>query len=160
MSGWYDHVKAPRFHRALWVVGTSAAGKSTMARAFAAEAGVSVLECGHWIRDMHHPDCGPAELTATTLSILGKDERHFSRLIHEALAAHPRLVVAGSRNPIDFIDNFDVTRDSLVLLGTETFKPLTGFEQAGVATIVAYSRFILECGIIPRDRVVIAEPST
>lgn len=158
MKTWYAHVKQPPFDRALWIVGSSAAGKSTISRAISIAMNIPVCEAGRWIREMHRLDATVDELTATTLKILGRDERYFSRLIAEDLARHPRCIISGSRNPIDFVDNFNVHRDAVMFLGTATFPAQTGFERAGVNAILAYTEFLLLSGSIKDDNIVKVEP--
>jgi len=159
---WYEHLKAPEFNRVLWVLGATHSGKSTVARRIAAETGAVHMEGSKWIRQMHSPDCGVAELTATAMSILEKDERHFSRLICQDIGleveAGRRVVFAGSRNPFDFVDNFDVSTDAAVVVGSLSCPPQTTFEEFGLEAIDAHLRFMVATGILPKARVVCVEP--
>ena len=160
---WYEHLKVPQFDRVLWVLGTTHSGKSTVARKVAAETGARHLEGSKWVRQMHSPDCGVAELTATAMSILHKDERYFSKLIHDDLKMATRMpgervVFAGSRNPFDFVDNFDVSRDAIVMVGTESCPPQSVFEQFGLEAIRAHVRFMLATGLLLERQVASAEP--
>ncbi len=160
---WYEHLKVPEFRRVLWVLGTTHSGKSTVARKIAAETGAIHLEGSKWVRQMHAPDCGVAELTATAMSILHKDERYFSRLIREDLERGTRepgsrVVFAGSRNPFDFVDNFDVQNDAAILVGVESCPPQSVFEEFGLEAIRAHLRFVQATGLVLSNRVVSVEP--
>lgn len=158
---WYEHLKAPEFRRVLWVLGTTHSGKSTVARMIAAETGARHLEGSKWVRQMHHSDAGVAELTATAMSILHKDERYFSKLIHGDLqlaSRSSRVVFAGSRNPFDFVDNFDLSQDAIVMVGTESCPPQSTFEQFGLEAIRAHVRFMLATGLLLERQVVSVEP--
>lgn len=158
MNGWYDHVNSPAFKRTLWVIGPSTVGKSTFALSVAAMEGVPLLEAGFWARSMCSPNATVAELTSMSLAVLRSDERYFSKLIGAELAKQERSVLAGSRNPIDFIDNFNVLRDAVVFLGLSTVTARSAFEETGTATIASYVRFLLCGGLIEPGAVVVAEP--
>lgn len=160
---WYDHLQVPKFHRVLWVLGNTHSGKSTVARKIAAETGATHLEGSKWVRQMHSPDCGVAELTATAMSILHKDERYFSKLIREDLERATRepgsrVVFAGSRNPIDFVDNFDVTRDAIVMVGAKGCPPQSDFERFGLGAILMHVAFLVGTGLILESQFASVEP--
>lgn len=158
VKDWYNTSTIPTFRRALWIIGTSAAGKSTFSKTIADREETSILEAGRWAREMHCEGTDVSVMTATTLSILGKDERYFSRLINQELSKHDRLIVTGARNPIDFVDNFDVKRDGVVFLGTNAFPPQTDFEHVGVDAIKLHVAFMISCGLLPPTRVESLEP--
>lgn len=157
MNDWYSHVASPPFHRVMWVIGTTASGKSTFARKVAALAGVGLVEAGGWARQAL-PHGTVQQLTEYSMTRLRGDHRCGSRYVAQELSRLGTCVVAGSRNPIDFVDNFDPMLDAAVLLGMKAFPPSTDFERTGVKTIRAYLEFLVTCGITRPDQVVEAEP--
>lgn len=157
MSDWYAHLDVPQFHRTLWVVGSTASGKSTFARRAAETLGIGLVEAGGWTRKAL-PGATVQQLTEYSMSRLRADQRHGSRYVAAEQDRLGTCVVAGSRNPVDFVDNFDPVLDTVVFLGLRAFPPATDFERTGVEAIHAYTRFLVTCGMTRPEQVVEVEP--
>jgi hypothetical protein len=148
----------PIFYRALWIIGMSGIGKSTLATRLAKEGNYEIVECGKEIRSMHHKNAGVAELTATTLSLLEKDHRYFSKVIKNDLnriheAKDNKSIVVGCRNPTDFVDNFHPKNDAIIFLGLNENEPFSSFEANGIEAIVIYVSFLKSQGIIKESQI-------
>lgn len=157
MTDWYAHVAVPPFHRVLWVVGSTASGKSTFAKKAAELSGIGLVEAGGWARKVL-PHGSVEQLTEFSMARLRGDHRCGSRYVTQEQSRLGTCVVAGSRNPIDFIDNFDPVLDAAVILGLQAFPPATEFERTGVDAIQAYLRFLVACGMSRSEQYVVAEP--
>lgn len=157
MTDWYSHVAVPQFHRVLWVVGSTASGKSTFARKAAEQLGVGLVEAGGWARKAL-PNGSVQQLTELSMARLRGDHRYGSRYVASELELRCPCVVAGSRNPTDFVDGFDPVLDAAVILGLQSFPPVTEFERTGIEAIQAYLRFLIACGMTREEQYVVAEP--
>lgn len=157
MIEWYDHVAVPQFHRVLWVVGSTASGKSTFAKRVSQLLGIGLVEAGSWARKAL-PHGSVDQLTEYSMSRLRGDSRYGSRYVEQELSRFGTCVVAGSRNPIDFVDNFHPTLDTAIVMGPKTFPPVTDFERTGIEAIQSYLRFLVACGMSRDEQYVIIEP--
>lgn len=147
----YDLSK-PWFSRALWIIGNSACGKSTFAKQIKSDE-ETILECGKFVRDLHSPDATVFELTATTYSMLGKDHKHFSKKIEDALKDQKNVIVVGARNPTDFVHNFRPKSDGVVFLDGIDYLASTDFECYGIKAIKAYVDFLIAINQVSMNQV-------
>lgn len=155
---WYTICRPPKFDRALWIIGATGTGKSTLAKSMAEESGAKVLECGSFIRSMMSPDATTKELTASSLAILDNDCRYFAKRIGDSLDDLEddggQVIVAGCRNPIDFATNFNPKTDSVIFLEAEASKLATDFEEKGIGSIKTILIFLREMGLVKSRQIV------
>ncbi len=159
------------YDRAVWVMGPTGSGKSTYAKRLQARwpKDTHILECGSFVREMHGPGATAEELTATTYACLDKDPRHFSKLIRNKINVLTRVdrahfiarcsmaIIVGARNPLDFIDNFEIGKDGIIFLNG--FEPKTDFERLGLDAIRKHVEFMVEVNILAKRQVLFLEPN-
>ena len=155
---WYKHLVVPPFTRALWVIGPTASGKSTWAKEVGSVLEIELLECGKWARAMAGATASTEYITNASMTAIRKNNRLFSDKIREELASRTQSIVVGSRNPIDFVDNFVPATDAVVFLETGIVAGQTIFEDMGIKAIIAYVKFLYSTKMIERDRIAFAEP--
>lgn len=148
----------PAFTRALWVIGPTGSGKSTFAKDVGCLLDIPLLECGKWSREMVGPNASVEYITNASLNALKENNRLFSNKIKEELASRPTSIVVGSRNPIDFVDNFNPKTDAVIFLETAMLKGKTVFETTGIQTIISFVTFLCSSGLLAREQVIFSEP--
>lgn len=156
---WYKHLVIPPFTRALWVIGPTGSGKSTWAKEVGSTLDIPLLECGKWAREMAGPTASTEYITNASLTAIKKNNRLFSDKIKEELASRKESIVVGSRNPIDFVDNFVPETDAVVFLETGIRRGDTMFEGMGIKAIIAYVKFLYSTKMLERDCIGFAEPN-
>lgn len=160
-STWYDLSLLPKYNRALWIVGPTGTGKSTLAetiqRVGSPFYGVEVLECGSFAR-ISAARAGVVRtveaITAHAIGRLAENHFVFANDICDELEGNggdERVVVVGARNPTDFVLNFEPLYDAAVFLSGEG---ATAFERTGIEAIRAYLRFLLAVDLLDAEQVV------
>jgi hypothetical protein len=172
---WYKLDALPRFDRALWILGPTGSGKSTLAKQILAlpvyqeerenpfDGGLAILECGRFARALAPKGASAQVLAACSCDALDKDVRFFSRKIGRALKAHgqrsQQVLVVGARNPIDFLDHFDVKRDAVLSLpDAGRARRLSAFETQGLEAIHKAIHFLSSNGLLTRGQWASAVP--
>lgn len=156
---WYKHLVVPPFTRALWVIGPTSSGKSTLAKEWGSVLEIELLECGKWAREMAGPTASTEYITNASVTGLRKNNRLFSEKIKRELASRTQSIVVGCRNPIDFVDNFVPATDAVVFLETGLVAGATLFEDTGIKAILAFVKFLYSTKMLERDCVAFAEPN-
>jgi hypothetical protein len=143
----------------IFVIGTSGAGKTPVARQVADALGVPHVAASAWVRRVFPPlgadasarerDEQVAAMTRFSIEELRADPFVCLRSLDGQLASD--CVVEGMRNPFDLVHAFDPRTDLAVFL-TRADNPVapTEFER-GVGVIRAYLAWLRASGIAPRE---------
>lgn len=136
----------------IWIIGPSRSGKSRLAENVAHVFGLPIVETGLICRDFCIPGAEYEVLADFAAELLQKDLRYFSwRILKETQGRE--AVVVGARNPVDFIECFDPTKDGVLLLEAGII-PKPGFDTEGIDSIKAILKFFLSLGIVKQSQVV------
>lgn len=134
----------------IWIIGPSASGKSTLAAQLSERLDIPVVEAGSFARQ-EWPGISRELMTEKVMERLSHDHRYFTSRIWSA-TNDKEVIVAGIRNPVDFVECFD-PKDRVLLLDAE-IPYATVFEDTGIAAIRAILMFYLKVGIVQQWQVV------
>ena len=137
-----------------FVLGYTGVGKTTLGLKL---PGNHIAGSG-WLKKYSQPNFSSKKdrtefLTDLTLKELVREPLIASNWVISQLDINKDNVIDGIRNPADFINLFDSTRDEVVWVINNNIKPMNSFEQQGLAVIRDYLMFLSEHGIIEQNQI-------
>lgn len=140
----------------IWIIGATDSGKSTLAKRIAKQEQLPIIEMGEFVRSISVPNANYMQLVKTAEEVLQQDYRYFSKLLKTKLREINRTIIVGTRNPIDFVDNYN-PNDKIIILVS---KAQVGFEQDGLDAITKIIYFLdSTTQVIPEYNVEILNPN-
>lgn len=150
----------------VFVVGHSASGKTTFARALCAKARhLGYVSAGAWAVDGFATSMGVApeavakdryraEITGFARVKLAADPDVAVRAVKQEMMAQQNLcfVIDGLRNPRDFMLLFNPCIDGIVFVDSTGAPAVDAWEETGMRAIRATVEFMLASGIIVREQ--------
>ncbi len=129
----------------IFIIGASGTGKSTVARYLYSKYGFNHVEASGTIRkdnpkfDDESNEDYVNRLTDISINFLKADHNHFFTKLKYSLFDNKVNVIAGMRNPNDFIRLFNHDKDIIIALDG---KYKTDFETDGIFAIYSFCNYI------------------
>ncbi len=146
--------------RNILVIGGSQVGKTTLAKALAAEHGLTHIPASEWVRQRYQgprPEHGrQAYVEAITRFSQTQLADNPAACVDFIRARYPvrsgGCVIEGLRNPHDLVHLLRPERDLVIVLHYDA-NPLipTPFEAGGIKVIVEYLHWLVASGIMPKQ---------
>lgn len=138
----------------IFLIGFSGLGKTPLNKLLVtAMPGAQLISASEWVRSQCPPTATVAELTAFSNSNLARNPRSCIDFIASKYNLDDGIsIIDGIRNPFDFTNLFDYTKDVVIFLYRVGIYPKSSFEEKGILAIQKYVEFLRSENLVPKTR--------